>query len=54
MKSADKKAAEEAALQGPWSEFESFAEWKHSRTAMEKVQLVVANFEPGNNSRQLR
>jgi hypothetical protein len=54
MKSADKKAAEEAALAGPWSEFLNFAEWRNARTAMSKVQLSVANFQPGNNSRQLR
>jgi hypothetical protein len=54
MTKEQKKAAEEAALQGPWNEFENFAEWRNSRTAIEKVQVAVANLHPGNNSRQLR
>jgi hypothetical protein len=54
MKAADRKAAEEAAMKGPWNDFETFAEWRNSRTAIQKVQVAVANLEPGNNSRQLR
>jgi hypothetical protein len=54
MSKAEKKAAEEAAMKGPWSEFQSFAEWRNSRTAIQKVQVAVANLHPGNNSRQLR
>jgi hypothetical protein len=54
MKAADKKAAEEAAMRGPWDEFENFAQWRESRTAIQKVQVAVANLEPGNNSRLLR
>jgi hypothetical protein len=54
MKLADKKALEEAAMKGPWDEFENFAQWRESRTAIQKVQVAVAKLEPGNNSRMLR
>ena len=40
--------------QGSWCDFPDWNSWKQSKIAIENIQLPVANFTEGVNSRQLR
>ena len=51
LSKAEMVKAEEKALQGPWSNFATLAEWRTQKAALAKVLLPVKHLVPGNNSR---